>query len=74
MHDYGVLPEDEYNKKILAEAWQRVAWGHASEDPGPFRNILMFDYPRYNWDELERLIKGIESYKMPWYKEFPPKS
>ncbi len=42
--------------EILEEAWQRVARG--STEPQMFSNNMMFDYPRYTWNELEKLIKG----------------
>ncbi len=48
-------------KEILEAAWERVSSGQIDQDPDSiYNNAKMFDYPRYTWDELERLIKGIK--------------
>jgi len=44
-------------RQILDDAWERVSRG-GIETP-IFKNIKMFDHPRYSWGELERLIKGV---------------
>ncbi len=48
-------------REILEKAVQRVYFGVVDIDPKTsFNNMLMFDYPRYTWDELHNLIKGIK--------------
>ena len=54
-------PDEQTKQQILEDAWERVATGdvNATVETLP-SNIKMFDYPRYTWDELHDLIKGIK--------------
>jgi len=48
-------------REILEKAVQRVYFGVVDIDPKPYlNNMMMFDYPRYTWNELHDLIKGIK--------------
>jgi hypothetical protein len=50
-------------KRALEDAWLRVSTGNfdATVDTKVFpSNMMMFDHPRYTWEELNDLIKGIK--------------
>ena len=62
-HDYvkaRTILQDKLDNS-LEDAWQRVAHGSVDWKPDSiYNNIMMFDYPRYSWFELQDLIKGIK--------------
>lgn len=53
----GKIPDE-----TLEHAWQRICYGKVDYDVNePVSNLMrMFDYPRYTWDQLHDLIKGIK--------------